>query len=303
VLTSFIPPGTPKVNRWKEGMKNFELYEPETLREACALLEKFNGKAKVLAGGTDLLVQLKTDSIKVPAVINLKKIKGLDKIIFHQKHGLRIGALVTWAQLLDSEPVQAYYPVLRKAAETMGSLQIRNLATLAGNICHASPAANGPIPLLLYEAECMVQCPKGERSIPIEKMFVGVQESSLQRGEIVVEINLPLSLFGMKGTYYKFSTRRAMDLAIVGVGVLVKTSNGTFDEVRIALGAVASTPIRARQAERVLVGETIDDLLIQEAAEIASGECSPVPDIRASKEYRIELVKELTYRAIKDSVA
>ena len=280
-------------------MIKFDFYEPKTLEDACSLLDKFNGKAGVLAGGTDLLVHLKERSIKLAGIINLKKIKGLDKITFNQKDGLRIGALVTWTQLLDSEPVSTYYPVLRKAAETMGSMQIRNVATLAGNICHASPAANGPIPLLLYEAECRVQGPQGERSIPIEKMFAGVQKNSLQSGEILAEIRLPLPLSQARGTYYKFAMRRAMDLAIVSVGAMVKTDNGAFDEVRIAIGAAASTPIRARQAEKVLVGKDIEDHVIREAAEVAAGECSPITDIRASKEYRIELVKELTYRAVK----
>lgn len=282
-------------------MKEFDLYNPKSIEEACALLQKFDGKARILAGGTDLLVELKSGSVRIPNVINLKGIAGLDYVTFDKEEGLRIGALTTWTQLLDSEEVDTYYPVLRQSAEVMASMQIRNMATFAGNICHASPAANAPIPLLLYEAECRVQGADSKRTIPIEKMFAGVQRNSLQNGEILLEIHLPPPPASASGTYYKFATRKAMDLGIVGVGALVKTDNGYFDLVRIALAAVAPTPIRSRKAEEFLKGRRTEDSLIREAAEIASGDCSPISDMRASKEYRIELVKELTYRAIKEN--
>jgi carbon-monoxide dehydrogenase medium subunit len=129
-------------------MKPFELHEPKTAREACRLLQEFGSKGKALAGGTDLLVLLKQGRLKISHVVNLKRIGGLDKLTFHEKKGLSIGALVTWAQLTEFDPVKKCYPLLHKAAESMGSQQIRNVATLGGNICHASPAANGAIPLL-----------------------------------------------------------------------------------------------------------------------------------------------------------
>lgn len=284
-------------------MKVFDLYEPESIEEACAMLEKGNGEAGILAGGTDLLVELKSGLVNLPKVINLKGIQGLDYISLNPKEGIRIGALATWAQILESDEVAAYYPVLKQSAQVMASAQIRNMATLAGNICHASPAANGPIPLLLYEAECTIQGMAGKRTIPIGEMFAGVQKNSLKAGEILVEIHMPPPPESSTGgSYQKFATRKAMDLGIVGVGALVKWDNGSFDFVRIALAAVAPTPIRAVKAEEFLKGKAMDDSLIREGAEIASKECSPISDVRASKEYRKELVKELTYRAIKTCI-
>ena len=284
-------------------MKAFDLYEPESIEEACAMLEKGNGEVGILAGGTDLLVELKSGLVNLPKVINLKGIEGLDYISFNPKEGIRIGALTTWTQILESDEVADYYPVLKQSAQVMASAQIRNMATLAGNICHASPAANGPIPLLLYEAECIIQGTAGKRTIPIEDMFAGVQRNSLKPGEILVEIDMPLPPeSSTEGSYQKFATRKAMDLGIAGVGALVKWDNGSFDFVRIALAAVAPTPIRAVKAEEFLKGKGSEDGLIREGAEIASKECSPISDLRASKEYRKELVKELTYRAIKNCI-
>jgi len=128
-------------------MKEFEMIEPRTREEACQWLDRFKGKSRPYAGGTDLLVELKAGRVKLDALVNLKGIRDLGKIRFSAKNGLAVGALATWSELLESEAVSSHYPLLRKACESMGSLQIRNVATLAGNICHASPAANGPIPL------------------------------------------------------------------------------------------------------------------------------------------------------------
>jgi carbon-monoxide dehydrogenase medium subunit len=231
-------------------------------------------------------VELKSGRLNLAAVVSLKGIKGLNKIAFTRKQGLRVGALVTWTQLLDSKPVSRHYPLLRRAAETLGSVQIRNVATL-----------------LIYEAECVVQGPNGTRVIPVEKMFGGVQKNTLRRSEVLTEIRVPVPPPGASGSYYKFALRRAMDLAVVGLGVLVRTRNGAFEDVRIALGSVGPKPFRARRAEKILAGKVIDDQLIREAGETAAAECAPITDIRASKEYRIEIVKELTYRAINESLS
>jgi carbon-monoxide dehydrogenase medium subunit len=284
-------------------MKEFEFYEPKRVKEACDLLAKHRGRARLLAGGTDLLVELKRGWHKPAALINLKKVKGLDKIRFTQKEGLRIGAMVTWAQLLDAKPVARHYPLLRMAAEHLGSMQIRNTATLAGNITQASPAANGPLPLLVYDARCVIKGTNGGRTIPVERMFKGVRKNALRSGEVLTEICVPLPPAGIKGIYYKFALRRAMDLAVVGLGVLVKARRGTFEEVRIALGSVAPKPFRAKNAEKMLKGNKIEDPLIRKAGETAAAECAPITDLRASKEYRIELVKELVYKGIKESLA
>jgi carbon-monoxide dehydrogenase medium subunit len=184
----------------------------------------------------------------------------------------------------------------------MGSTQIRNVATLAGNICHASPAANGPIPLLLYEAVCLVQGIKGERIIPVGKLFAGVQKNILKHDEIVTEIRLPRPPAGAKGSFHKFAQRKAMELPVVAVGILCWTLNGALAEVRLALGAVAQKPFRAQKTEKFLMKKKIDEKYLRRAAEVAAGECAPITDLRASKEYRLELVKELVFRALKESL-
>jgi carbon-monoxide dehydrogenase medium subunit len=284
-------------------MENFEYFEPRTLKEAVGLLVKYKGGARLLAGGTDLMIEMKGGYVKPKYMINLKKIKGLDKISFSKKEGLRIGALVTWSTLLSSKPIHQYYPILRETASLIGCPQIRNIGTIGGNICHASPSADSAPALMIYEAQCVVAGPGRERIIPIEEIFAGVQKISLKQGEILTGFHIPTPETESKGCYLKFSPRKAMDLPIVGVGVLVRTSNGTFQDVRIALGAVAPTPIRAKKAERFLSGKTIDDDTIRKAAEEAANESKPITDMRASREYRLGLVKELTYRAIKQSIA
>jgi CO/xanthine dehydrogenase FAD-binding subunit len=283
-------------------MKNFEMIEPRTREEACQWLDRFKGKARPYAGGTDLLVELKAGRVKLDALVNLKGIQGLDKIRFSAKNGLAIGALATWTELLESEAVTSHYPLLRKASESMGSVQIRNVATLVGNICHASPAANGPIPLLLHEAVCLVHGIKGERIIPVGKLFAGVQKNTLKHDEIVTEIRLPPPSAGSHGSFHKFANRKAMELPVVAVGALAWTLNGVWTEVRLALGAVAKKPLRAAKTEKYLLNKTGDEKTLRRAAEIAAGECAPITDLRASKEYRLELVKELVFRALKESL-
>lgn len=283
-------------------MKNFEMIEPRTREEACRWLDRFKGKAKPYAGGTDLLVELKAGRVKLDALVNLKGIRGLDKIRFSAKKGLAIGALATWTELLESEAVSSRYPLLRQASESMGSVQVRNVATLAGNICHASPAANGPIPLLLHEALCLVQGIKGERIIPVGKLFAGVQRNSLTHDEIVTEIRLHPPPAGAQGSFHKFAHRKAMELPMVAVGALAWTLNGVWTEVRLALGAVAKTPFRAVKTEKYLANKRVDEKILRRASEIAAGECAPITDLRASKGYRLELVKELVFRSLKESL-
>ena len=284
-------------------MENFEYFEPKTLKEAVRLLVKYKKGAKLLAGGTDLMIGMKDGFVKPKYLINLKKIKGLDKISYSKKEGLSIGSLVTWTNILSSKPIHQYYPILWEAASLIGCTQIRNMGTIGGNICHGSPSADSAPALMIYEAQCVVAGPGRERIIPIEKIFTGVQKISLKEGEILTGFHLPTPDTRSKGCYLTFSLRRAMDLPIVGVGVLIRASDGIFQDVKIALGAVAPTPIRAKKTERFLSGKTIDEETIRKAAKEAMMESKPITDVRASRDYRLGLVEELTYRAIKQAVA
>jgi carbon-monoxide dehydrogenase medium subunit len=283
-------------------MENFDYFEPKTLKEAVGLLVKYKRGARLLAGGTDLMIEMKGGYVKPKCLINLKKIRGLGKISYSKKEGLSIGSLVTWTNILSSKPIHQYYPILRETASLIGCPQIRNIGTIGGNICHASPGADSAPALMIYEAQCVVAGPGRERIIPIEKIFAGVQKISLKDGEILTGLRLPTPDTGSKGCYLKFSPRRAMDLPIVGVGVLVRASDGIFQDVKIALGAVAPTPIRARRAESFLCGKPVNDESIRKAAGEAVMESKPITDVRASRDYRLGLVEELTYRAIKQAV-
>ncbi len=284
-------------------MENFEYFEPKTLKEAVRLLVKYKKGAKLLAGGTDLLIGMKDGFVKPKCLINLKKINGLDKISYSKKEGLSIGSLVTWTNILSSKPIHQYYPILREAASLIGCPQIRNLGTIGGNICHASPSADSAPALMVYGAQCMIAGPGKDRVIPIEEIFAGVQKISLKVGEILKGLRLPTPVTGSNGCYLKFSPRRAMDLPIVGVGVLVRASDGIFQDVKIALGAVAPTPIRARRAESFLCGKPVNDESVRKAAGEAVKESRPITDVRAARDYRLGLVEELTYRAIALSIS
>jgi len=279
-------------------MENFEYLEPKSLGEAVALSAKFKNEAKLLAGGTDLIAALKSGRARPKYLINLKKIKGLDRIRFNRKEGLRVGALVTWAEILFSAPISQFYPLLREAASVIGCPQIRNMGTIGGNICHASPAADSAPAFMAYGAKCQITKRGGDRVIPVEEVFAGVQKTSLKPGEILTAFHLPPPDLRLRGCYLKFSSRKAMDLPIVGVGVLVRAEDGAFQDVRIALGAVAATPIRAKKAEKFLSGKPVREEWICRAAEEAAKESKPISDLRASAEYRRALVQELTFRAI-----
>jgi carbon-monoxide dehydrogenase medium subunit len=283
-------------------MENFEYFEPRTLKEAIGLLVKYKRRARILAGGTDLMIEMKGGYVKPKYLINLKKIKGLDKISYSKKEGLSIGSLVTWTNILSSKPIHQYYPILWEAASQIGCPQVRNMGTIGGNICHASPSADSAPALIVYGAQCVITGPRKDRVIPIEEIFAGVQKISLKEGEILTGFRLPTPDTGSKGTYLTFSLRRAMDLPIVGVGVLIKASNGIFQEVKIALGAVAPTPIRARRAESFLCGKPVNEESIRKAVGEAVMESKPITDVRASQDYRLALVEELTYRAIKQCI-
>jgi carbon-monoxide dehydrogenase medium subunit len=285
-------------------MKGFEWLEPKKIQEACQALFDFKTRARAYAGGTDVLVEMKTGRSQPQVLVNLKHLRGLETLRYDDRKGLRVGALVTWTQLLDSEAVVRHYPLLHQAAATMGSVQVRNVATLAGNICHASPAANGPVPLLVYEARCRIQGPSGRREIPVEKLFAGVQKNSLKAGELLTEIVIPPPPEKASGVFYKFAQRKAMELPIVAVGALIRTAaDGSVDLARIALGAVAPKPFRALRAEKALLGQNISEALLRSVAETALEESDPITDIRASKDYRRELIRELVYRAVQESLA
>ena len=271
-------------------LPEFDYLTPKTIDEALSLLSLHQGKAKLTSGGTDLIPQLKGRLVKLPQyIIDLKGISGLDSINYDKAKGLTIGALATIKTVIDSTIVRDKFNVLRQAAENMASPQIRNRGTIAGNICNAVPSADSAPALLILEARLKLIGPKGERMVDIGDFFTGPNQTALD-GEILVEIQISTPPPKNKGVYLKLSPRKAMDLAIVGVAVLVVPDNGKFQNVRIALESVAPTPLRAKKAESILEEQAFDDKLIEKAAQLAASEAKPINDHRASAEYRWSLM-------------
>jgi carbon-monoxide dehydrogenase medium subunit len=285
-------------------LPKFEYLRPSTLDEALSLLSQHKGRAKAIAGGTDILPKLKRREIQAPEyLIDLKGIPHLDYIEHDEVGGLRLGALVTIHALEASSVVRESFGVLHQAAESMASTQVRNRGTVAGNLCNAVPSADTAPPLLTLEASLKLRSQKGERIVKIEDFFTGPNETVLTDEEILEEIRVPDLPPHSSGVYLKLTPRRSMDLALVGVAAVAVAEDGICNDIRIALGAVAPTPMRARQAEDIVRGQKLSDGLIEKAAEIASGECQPISDHRASREYRCHMVEVLTKRAIQQATS
>jgi CO/xanthine dehydrogenase FAD-binding subunit len=285
-------------------LPKFDYLEPHTIDEALSMLSQYKGRAKVMAGGTDILPKLKGREIKAPEyIIALKGIPDLDYIKYDEVGGLSLGALVTIHAVETSPIVQERFGVLFQAVESMASAQVRNRGTIGGNLCNAVPSADTAPALLTLEASLKLTSQKGERIVNVEDFFTGPNETVLTGEEILQEIHVPNLPPHSKGRYLKLTPRRSMDLAVVGIAVVVTTEDGICNDIRIALGAVAPTPIRARRAENMIRGQKLSDEVIERAARIAAEECHPISDHRASAEYRCNMVEVLTRRAIQQAIS
>ena len=279
-------------------LPKFEYLQPGTLEEALSFLAVHGERAKVMAGGTDLIVQLRRREIPLPDYIaDIKKISQLKKIVFDEQ-GLRIGALVPMSEIAALVNIKEDYEAMAAAANIVASPQIRNRATVAGNICNAVPSADTAPPLLVFDAAVKLKSAKAERSVPVGEFFTGPRKTALAPDEIVTGIFIPKPAAGSKSIYYKHSQRHSMDMALVGVAAYGCKEGDLCREIRIALGAVAPTPIRAQAAEKILLGQKPSPELIEEAAAAAASACSPIDDHRASGEYRRDMVQVFTKRAL-----
>ena len=282
-------------------MRRFEYFEPTSLDEAVALLARYDGAASLLAGGTDLLVEIKEQLRRPDYVVNIKKIPGIDGFSFDERNGLRIGALIT-ARTIETSPwVLENYPGIAQAVRELGSIQIRNRATLAGNLCRASPSADTLPPLMADRARVTLYGPRGSRTVELETFFTGPGKTVMRPDELMTEITLPPPPPRTGKAYIKHGRRKAMELATVGVAVSVTLQENRFKEVDIVLGAVAPTPIRAFKAEATLRGQKLSEDLIEKAANAAMGESRPISNVRASADYRREMVAVLTRRALRQA--
>ena len=279
----------------------FEYLSPQSVQEACALLMQHGDKAKVLAGGSDVLVKMKDGLIAPAYLVSLKKLDSLKEIRYEKGKGVVIGARATHNELMSNNLLQEKYRSVCEAAHTMAADQIRNIGTVGGNLVNAVPSADLPPILIALDAQARIVGPSRERTVTLEDFFLGPGKTMLENGEILAEIIIP-DQPTTGSNYIKFGLRRAGALAVVGVASSVTVSDGTCQDVRIVLGAVAPTPIRAPRAENVLRSKKISPELINEAGKIAAEESKPINDIRGSIEYRRNLVDVLTRRSLKAAI-
>lgn len=278
-------------------MRRFELHQPTTVRDAIDLLIKFRGRVSLMAGGTDLLVEIK-ENIRTPDhVIDAKLLPGMSDLVVGTE-GVQLGALVTARHVESTVAIRESYHGLWQAVRELGSIQVRNRATIVGNVCRASPSADTLPSLIADGARVHVLGAGGEREMALEDFFTGPGTTRLGPDEIVKGLTVPAPARGTGKCYIKHGRRKAMELATVGVAVTLELDHGACHSIRIALGAVAPTPIRARKAEAVLAGKRLDDVAIRECSRIAACETSPISNIRGSADYRRRMIEELTERAV-----
>ncbi len=270
---------------------------PETIDGALALLAAASGEARLLAGGTDLLVQLRSELIEPELVVDLKRIAELTGIVA-EDGGFRIGAAVTGAELGEHAALKAAWPGVVEAVELIGSTQIQGRATIGGNLCNASPAADAVPALIAAGATVTIAGPGGRREAPAEDIGTGPGETSLAKGEIVVSISLPPRPPRSGDAYLRFIPRTEMDIAVVGAGIsLSLDEGGTCSAARVALGAVAERALLVPEAAETLIGSTLDAAALMRLGEAASAACRPIDDKRGTKEYRVKVAGVLARRA------
>jgi len=284
-------------------LPEFTYFAPKSVDETIALLSQYGSKSKLMAGGTDLINFVKAGAIKPEIIVDIKEIPDLDGLTFDPEEGLRIGTLTKLIDIERSPIVQKEYPALSEAVHLIASTQIRSKGTLVGNVCNASPSADSVPSLFVLDAKLVVKGPKGERVIPINDFYQGFKKIAIGADEMVTAIVIPPMKKNARAAYKAHTVRKAMDLAIVGVAAEIELDDsGVCTDARIALGAVAVSCVRAPKAEAVLKGQKITDELMAKAGEEAMKDCAPISDVRASAEYRHDMVRVFTKRAIAEAL-
>jgi CO/xanthine dehydrogenase FAD-binding subunit len=271
-------------------MKPFEFIKADSTEDAVAALAEHGPEIRILAGGTDLMVELKHVSRSPGVVLDISGVDDLASISLADD-GLHIGAGVTHTEIMDDPQIAEHAPAMIPAAHTVGSVLTRNLGTLGGNLVTCVPSMDsGPV-LVALEAEVALASPNGRRRMPLTEFFVGPRKTILAPDEMLVDIIIPAANLGKPADFLKFGLRKGQALALVNAASATWLEDGKFKAPRIALGAVAPVVIRCPAAEAVLEGQPVSDALIAEAAKIAAGEARPIDDFRASKSYRLDLIE------------
>jgi len=276
-------------------MIDYEYLKPKNLEEVFSLLKSYGEKAVLIAGGTDVMVNIRNKKLAPEALISLR---GLEDLAYVKKEedAYRIGALTTHRMLETSPLVQKELSALYDGASQVGSVQIRNVATVGGNICNAAPSADTASPLLALDAVAVLRGPGGSRKVPLTEFFTGPSQTVRADDEVLVEFEIPSEMERFGSAYHKHSRRKAMDLPILGVAVSLKVDGDTIQDARIALSVAAPTPIRAKEAEAYLKGKEVSDDILAEAGKIAASEASPRDSLRGKAWYRKEMIETFVPR-------
>lgn len=280
-------------------MKDFEYFTPKTVKEAISLLGKLKGDGKIIAGGQSMLVLMKQNMLSPENLVDIKGLSELDYLTYDEKKGLLIGALTTHRTIEKSPIIQKNYPVLAEMEDNLAAVQTRNYGTIGGNVCHGDPAGDPSTVFVVLNAKLKLVGAKKERVINTEDFYKDYLEVDLNQDEILAEIQVP-NLPPHTGVAHEKLMFQKGDMGIVGAAasVTVNPTSGVCEDARIALSNVASTPFRAKSAEKVLIGKVVNDKVLEEAAEAMSAEISPPSDVHGSEEYRKAMAKVFLKRAV-----
>src|SRR5574341_681213 len=282
-------------------MIRFDYQEPTTLKKTFSLMEKYGDDARVIAGGTSLLIMMRQRLLTPKVVISLARIPKFDRITYNQKDGLRIGAGARHRDIELSPLVKKHYPLLSEPFRKVAQPRIRNMGTVGGNLAAGDPLTDPGASLISLDAEVTLSSSKGRRTLRLDEFFVDYYQTALNPGELLTEIRVPPPQ--RRGwSHIKFTPRSIEDFATVGVALTVKTTNGVCEDIRLGLNSVGSTIVHAKKAEEVLRGKPITDAALTEMGEVASTECDPTDDNRGSADYKLEMVKVLVRRAAREAL-
>lgn len=282
-------------------MKSFEYFEPGTVKEATQILSEYGEKARVLAGGIDLVPRMRRGDLQPGCLVNIQRITGLAEIVSGEKGGVRFGAMSSLRSIEISKTIQEKYPVLYEAVHQITSVQAKCMGTAVGNLCIATPASDVATALFALDARLMINGAAGERTVPIDKFYVGYRLTCLKPGEMVAGVFLPDPPLG-SGTAFHNLVRTHSDIAKISVAACIVVRDGICGEARIGIGSAAPTVFRAKEAETLLISQKVLPELIDAAARTAAGETRPITDLRSTAEYRREMARVLVRRVVEKAL-
>lgn len=285
-------------------MREIEYFRPRTVREAVSLLAEKGDMARMLAGGTDILAVLRSGKRQADHLADAKGIRELNEMAYSPRSGLLLGAAVPCYRIYEDETISKAYPCLVDSASIIGGIQIQGRATLGGNLCNAAPSADAVPSLIVLGATCVIAGPDGTHRVPVEDFCTGPGQTILRSGELLVSFRIPAPRKNSGACYLRFTPRNEMDIAIAGsaASVVLSSDHKSFISARIALSAVAPTPLPAREAGEYLAGKAVSDEAMEKAAELARDACRPITDMRGTVEQRKHLVYVLTKRALRGAI-